>query len=39
MSGMYETGSEEHLEGQCSGQAEGYAQEDVLVVGAVDLEA
>jgi hypothetical protein len=39
MSGMYEIGSEEHLEGQCSGQAEGYAQEDVLVVGAVDLEA
>jgi hypothetical protein len=39
MSLMYEIGGKEHLEGECAGQAEGYAQEDVLVAGAVDLEA
>jgi hypothetical protein len=39
MSGVYEIGGQEYLEGIGAGQAEGDAQEDVLVVGAIDLEA
>jgi hypothetical protein len=36
---MYAIGGKEHMESECAGQAEGYAQKDVLVVGAVDFEA
>lgn len=39
MSSMYETGGKEHMEGECASQAEGHAQEDFLVVGAIDPEA
>lgn len=36
---MYQIGRQEHMESKCTSQAEGYAQEDVLVVGTIDLKA
>jgi len=39
MSRLYAIGGEEHLEGRRAGQAEGDAQANLFVAGAVDLKA